>query len=348
MILVFAGAGASKAVNATRYPTTIEFYQRLPEKLKDTPLFRLAVEYLKTKQKTPDPLDIEQVLWLMKDLREFTSKVSDPGSVPGWFVQDNRLIQLTSPGVSYSINKLLEVGNAATVSIDALSSEINARVYDEYRDRPSKDELESNWLHLLRSLMATGQALEIATTNYDIIAEEAIKLAKAPVLTGRTTEIQPTLDTTMWELRGLSVEQFSSYGRLTKLHGSVDWTKGRDRIYVGTPVFGGKHEQHAIIYPGFKGPPTDTLFQQLHRYFQERLKDVEIALFIGYAFRDDYINQILERNLSRAAKIAVINPAESLPGIPFPLSRFTHFKDIFDQQGIDNALEFIEQSMREV
>ena len=34
MILVFAGAGASYAINPNKYPTTIEFFSRLDESIK--------------------------------------------------------------------------------------------------------------------------------------------------------------------------------------------------------------------------------------------------------------------------------------------------------------------------
>ncbi len=39
--LIFAGAGASKAVSADRYPTTIEFFEKLPETIRNTHLFKL-------------------------------------------------------------------------------------------------------------------------------------------------------------------------------------------------------------------------------------------------------------------------------------------------------------------
>ena len=35
-ILIFAGAGASKAVSPDDYPTTVEFFKRLPKKFEIT------------------------------------------------------------------------------------------------------------------------------------------------------------------------------------------------------------------------------------------------------------------------------------------------------------------------
>ena len=316
MIIVFAGAGASKAVNPHRYPTTVEFFERLPEQVKSNKLFQLALEYLG--KQVEGPLDIEHVLWLIKDLREFTSKAFDATSVVGWFLQSNRLAQLT-PG-SYNLEPLQPVVHDVTARIDSLWSSINALVYDLYGEPPKPDELEGNWVPLLTGLMEKSNLVELVTTNYDIVIEEAITITNAPVVTGRTTAIQPTLDKRKWDPRDPTVEAVALFGRLTKLHGSVDWVKANDRIYVGTPLFQGRHERHAIIYPGFKGVPEDPFFQQLHRYFQERLSQADTALFIGYAFRDEYINNLLQE-LPPSCKILVLNPIEP-PSLPFAAGRY--------------------------
>ncbi len=335
MIIVFAGAGASKAVRPDQYPTTVEFFDKLPEPVTQDDLFKLSVQYLESR-KDAKPLDIEQILWLTRELRDFTFRASDGRSIAGWFVSKDRLAQVA--GTKQNLGQLQSVASSVTQRIDALSSRINALVYELYGEPPKREDLEGNWVPLLKGLATLHPAIELVTTNYDIVLEEAVQVCSAPVLTGRTPGNQPTLDPTIWDLRGFSVEQFVSYGRLTKLHGSVDWVRGKNRIHVGTPLFQGKHERHAIIYPGFKGAPTDPLFQQLHRYFQGRLGEADVVVFVGYAFRDEYINAILERNTRREAHIFVLNPADRLPTIPFPESRFAHIKMNFDKDGVSDLL----------
>ena len=63
MILIFAGAGASKAVSPTTYPTTIEFFEKLPDNIKSNAIFKNLEGYLR--QGTPQgaPIDIEEILW---------------------------------------------------------------------------------------------------------------------------------------------------------------------------------------------------------------------------------------------------------------------------------------------
>jgi len=50
MILVFAGAGASSAVDHDKYPTTVEFFKRLPSEIKNDKLFSEIEKFLRTKK----------------------------------------------------------------------------------------------------------------------------------------------------------------------------------------------------------------------------------------------------------------------------------------------------------
>jgi hypothetical protein len=47
MILLFAGAGASAAVNKVQYPTTLEFWRKIPESLRQRPVFTLVDQLLR-------------------------------------------------------------------------------------------------------------------------------------------------------------------------------------------------------------------------------------------------------------------------------------------------------------
>lgn len=334
MVLIFAGAGASKAVNPDRYPTTVEFFERLPDAIKSQDLFRFAVQYLKDQNEEGHILDIEQILWLINELKQFTSVTLQPSSLPGWFLTENRLGTLAKTPIE--LRKLHQLGINATATIDRLSSEINKLVYELYGEPPSREELQNNWLTLLTGLKNVG-LIEIVTTNYDVVIEEAIAKSGISIITGRSSGTQPLLDQTAWDLQNASVEDKEAHGRFTKLHGSVDWVRGNDRIHVGFPFFQGKHEKHVIIYPGFKGVPSEPLFQQLHQYFHMRLSQADVVLFIGYAFRDEYINTILQRDLSQSAKILVLNPAP-VPKIPFSKASFKQVSKAFDEEGVKAVL----------
>ena len=63
MILVFAGAGSSAAVDPKQYPTTVEFFNRLPDNIIRDRIFAEVCKFLASQRKEGQPVDIEEVLW---------------------------------------------------------------------------------------------------------------------------------------------------------------------------------------------------------------------------------------------------------------------------------------------
>lgn len=131
----------------------------------------------------------------------------------------------------------------------------------------------------------------------------------------------------------------ASSGLLTKLHGSINWQwgQGGERIFVGAPIWTGNHDNHAIIYPGFKGESQSPFFAPMHSYFAQRLAKAHLVIFVGFAFRDEYINRLISENIEANAKIAVIDPCERI-NFPMRRRRPAHIKEFFDKKGIDTAL----------
>ena len=70
MILVFVGAGGSAAVNPDQYPTTVEFFKRLPGDITQEPLFVCIREFLEAR-KGGKEIDIEEVLWNLDEFRDY-------------------------------------------------------------------------------------------------------------------------------------------------------------------------------------------------------------------------------------------------------------------------------------
>ena len=80
MILVFAGAGASYAINGDKYPTTVEFYKRLDKNTKgliDTVLSGILLEYIKNDENLYNkPMDIEKVLFFINEVSDWVGVVA--------------------------------------------------------------------------------------------------------------------------------------------------------------------------------------------------------------------------------------------------------------------------------
>jgi SIR2-like domain len=330
MILVFAGAGASKAVSEV-YPTTKEFFEQLPDQIKNDTLFGLIKDWLLGRFGQDAVVDIEQFLWALSELREFVSRVGDEKTLEGWMLRGSRLVKPLRLNTDFS--NLFGNAHKLLGLTDKLIGSINEGVYNCYSHEPSVEELRDNWFVLLEPLLAS-QRVELFTTNYDLVLETAVELLAEQsttlprVLTGRAGRVKHYLDEHLWAPPPRGWEWSSPGGKLTKLHGSVDWTRGEDRIYVGDPTFKGAHQNQVILYPGFKGRPEAEPFISFHSYFRDCLQAAQAAVFIGFAFRDEHINDLIERWLAPRARVIVINPAENLK-VPVESRRIENISKYF-------------------
>ena len=280
MILVFVGAGGSAAVDPDQYPTTIEFFNRLPDAITNTPLFPKVRDFLQAQKKDKGTIDIEDVLEVLDELQADFKKITDPKTIAGWAMGGHTQI---IGSIELSGVRALEKDH-----VTPLNNKVKEQVYKFYGTPPSPSKL-SAWIRLLKGLEETDSPLEIFTTNYDLVLEDAIEEAKVKVECGLDRRQRRTrLDLAAWN---------SHIGLLTKLHGSVDWQYDNGNIAISTPRFTEDHDNHCILYPGYKGAPTQGPFNVFHQHLRkvvrEEYEPLAAAIFIGFAFRDDYINSIL-------------------------------------------------------
>lgn len=328
-VVVFAGAGASKAVSPENYPTTVEFFDQLPTKITSNELFRQVLAFIKRGLSDDAVVDIEVLLWHLEELSTFLRNASDKNTVLGWFVQGNRLgsaIGLKNQNFGH----MQSITGKGLPYIDDLVSAIHQQVFALYGAIPNTEQLNETWLPLLRPMLDAGFRVELVTTNYDVVLEYVIeeleRTMEPNIDTGRRGRTLSRLDVSLWEG---SPPGFGEKGLLTKLHGSVDWQRGKGVIHAGTPTFAGAHEKHLIIYPGFKGRPTEPEIQAFHGHFRRTLEVAIGVLFIGFAFRDDYINELCEQQFrsNTSARVVVLNPDDSVnvPGVDAQLKRLPEY-----------------------
>ena len=290
MILVFVGAGGSAAVDRKQYPTTVGFFKKLPERVTSDALFTKVCEFL-NQHGIKEP-DIEDVLEVLDELQEAFKKINNPTNIVGWAMRGRLgLIEGVSDFAIFQ-------GSIATWErnqIAPLKDKINEQVYKFYGTRPAPNKL-SAWIRLLKGLEEIDSSLEIFTTNYGLVLEDVIEEAKVKVDCGLDRSQRSTrLDPAFWNPSSPLFR--TNRGLLTKLHGSVDWHRDNGDIIVGTSRFSGDHQNHCILYPGYKGVPTEEPFRAFHEHLRnvvrEEYESLTAAIFIGFAFRDDYINTIL-------------------------------------------------------
>ncbi|MGE5526987.1 MAG: SIR2 family protein [Rhodospirillaceae bacterium] len=336
-LLIFAGAGASKAVNPGQYPTTVEFFDALPQEIRGHPLFTRVDSYLR--QSLPDQkLDIELILWRLQELRLFCETATDKHQFPGWMIGTGNLVAAYA-NPNANLGHFRDVAQGTVKQLDYLISQINQKVYDLYSALPESDDLARTWTPLLEGCGSLGVRTEIVTTNYDMIIESA--LDGNPVAdNGWRGTIYRTLDVDSWTLSSEATRK----GLLTKLHGSVNWSRKGDTVFISDPTFKGAHENHAIIYPGFKGRPPDATFLSFHEHFRRVLRSAKVAVFVGFAFRDPYINEICSSSLASGTTCIAINPQRV--SLPFSNKNSIYIEQPFDVDSVAAALNAVRDALR--
>ena len=304
MILVFVGAGGSAAVDLEQYPTTVGFFKSLPGEIANDPLFLKVYEFLKGQQ-GKEIIDIEDVLGILGELQETFKKMNDPTNIVGWAMKGRLgLIE----GVSDFANFQGSIATWERNQITPLKDKINAQVYKFYGIRPAPEKL-SAWIRLLKGLKEIGPAIEIFTTNYDRVLEDATKQADMNMEYGVVHDgLDTYVDYSLWGPRKRPLPN-NRRGLLTKLHGSVDWQRLDGNITRSAPRFTGDHQNHCILYPGHKGTPTEEPFISFHEHLRTVVRGeyepLSAAIFIGFAFRDDHINTILSDLPSEPLKYVI-------------------------------------------
>lgn len=142
--------------------------------------------------------------------------------------------------------------------------------------------------------------VEIFTTNYDLLFEEAFEKARAPYFDGFTGGSSPFFD----PVSVASDDLPARWSRLWKLHGSIGWA-----LENGMVVRGKGKTENQLVYPDHL--KYDLTQKQPYSALFERLKDFlltpdTLLLTIGFSFRDAHICAVLDEALSMNSNTAVI------------------------------------------
>lgn len=148
--------------------------------------------------------------------------------------------------------------------------------------------------------MQRAHAVEIFTTNYDLLLESAFEEAKAPYFDGFAGGHAPFFDPVTVAGNDLPPR----WSRIWKLHGSLGW-KSVDGVVVRT----GGRDCNELVYPDHlkydltQKQPYAALFERLKRFL---LTPDTVLLTAGFSFRDAHISAVVGEALSMNANAAVI------------------------------------------
>nr|WP_284701016.1 SIR2 family protein [Rhodoplanes tepidamans] len=145
-----------------------------------------------------------------------------------------------------------------------------------------------------------AHAVEIFTTNYDLLFEEAFEQARAAYFDGFSGGHAPFFDPVTVAGDDLPPR----WSRLWKLHGSLGWAAENGAI-----VRRGGRESNELVYPDYlkydltQKQPYAALFERLKNFL---LTPDTLILAIGFSFRDAHICAVLDETLAVNANTAVM------------------------------------------
>ena len=144
--------------------------------------------------------------------------------------------------------------------------------------------------------------IEIFTTNYDLLVEQALEEARVPYFDGFPGARKPLFDPS-------AIEQDSplpNWTRLWKIHGSINWYQGNNlEVFRGTATESGRrrviHPSH-LKYQESRRMPYLALFDRMRTFLR-----VPTAALVtcGYSFRDEHINETIVQGLQHTQTAVV-------------------------------------------
>lgn len=145
-----------------------------------------------------------------------------------------------------------------------------------------------------------ANSVEIFTTNYDFLFEEAFERVRSPYFDGFSGGSKPFFDPVSVAGDDLPAR----WAKLWKMHGSLGWA-----LEDGAVVRGHGREAAELVYPDHlkydltQKQPYSALFERLKRFL---LTPDSLLLTIGFSFRDAHICAVLDESLAMNANTAVL------------------------------------------
>ena len=143
-------------------------------------------------------------------------------------------------------------------------------------------------------------SVEIFTTNYDFLFEEAFERVRSPYFDGFSGGSKPFFDPVSVAGDDLPAR----WAKLWKLHGSLGWA-----LDDGIVVRGHGRNAAELVYPDHlkydltQKQPYSALFERLKRFL---LTPDTLMLTIGFSFRDAHICAVIDESLAMNANSAVL------------------------------------------
>ena len=195
---------------------------------------------------------------------------------------------------------------------------IVTKLYTTYSLKPQNIE-QSQKIYSSLFSMVTQDVIEIFTTNYDNIIEEYCREVQYDLIDG--FEYDNISRFTKWKplVFAEKIKQNRKCIFLYKLHGSLNWKRhkrydiikleGVEKIMKND----WQYSDDLLVKPTLspKEEEGEEPFRTLISKFDEKLRENDVCIIIGYSFRDRRINEILHKFLTERKKLVIVSPSAS-------------------------------------
>lgn len=144
-------------------------------------------------------------------------------------------------------------------------------------------------------------AVEVFTTNYDLLLEEAMERTRTPYFDGFSGSKSAFFDPSTISNNNLPAR----WVRLWKLHGSINWSRNTHGEVVRTSGT----EDGTMVYPSHikydqtQSAPFSSLFERLKNFL---LEPDSLLITTGFSFADAHITAKIDECLSANSSAAVL------------------------------------------
>lgn len=138
--------------------------------------------------------------------------------------------------------------------------------------------------------------IEIFTTNYDLLIEQALEAYRVPFFDGFSGSNNPFFDSYSIEENILPPQ----WTRLWKLHGSINWFQSQKSGITRRFTQSNETELCRVIHPSHlkydesRKMPYLAMIERLKNFIKQ---PYSVLILCGYSFRDEHINAILSEGL---------------------------------------------------
>jgi len=289
-IIVFLGAGASAEFGCPVTKTFLDMLSRT--------LGKEEGKFLDTLRRLHNVKDIEHIIEIIDSLARIDS-LSRISSLHGFFEQHQMNVNF---GIGddlvgalrgqFEWRRVIEL--ARTVE-----KEITDLTFSEYQRRPRHfHEIEEYYRKFFSAVKRHSRGkseFEIFTTNYDYVIEDYCSQS-GHFLKYAVLDQSPKSPKT------------SSNGEnyvYTKLHGSLNWVRNRQTkkievidVLFQVPPYNALYEKNEFVLFGRKPDITrKDEYAAMFDRFKEKLHGASVCIIVGFAFRHEEINEIINDSL---------------------------------------------------